>query len=536
MSLYEQLGSGGMEPDDFHLLGISLARMGNPKGSVEVWENALKQDPDHPATLYEIIQVHLRAERFDAAASAALRLAGDPIWRDRAIAMLGQIEFSRDNPGKAVEFWKQVLTDRKTELPRQQTPPVNGKDLARALLRIEQSAEARTRLLAILADGPDAEASWLLSRAYLQTAARTEALAALQAAGSFSDENSTLHEPAIFVGAKSCAPCHSVKFQTQQNSRHARTFHRATELRDLKLPEETFRDPADPRVGHELRQLPNQLLLKTQTVGQLYEAVIDYAFGSGDRGKTMVGHDREGQHFELRLSVYREKTAEAKWDVTSGHSRRPSSDHEFLGAPLTSDGVRRCFSCHVTNPEMSINSPLGKNVDRAIGCEKCHGPGGNHLLAVSVKFPDLAISRPSLVSGSRIVRICAECHAPRGKNLEPDDPASARFPGRTLTWSRCYTESQGSLDCVTCHNPHRDAETDPTYYEAKCTACHSSDQAKTRHALGDRSRRFELSQGTAAPTCPVNPAKDCLSCHMPKVEGVVPHSSFTDHFIRIHRE
>jgi hypothetical protein len=35
--------------------------------------------------------------------------------------------------------------------------------------------------------------------------------------------------------------------------------------------------------------------------------------------------------------------------------------------------------------------------------------------------------------------------------------------------------------------------------------------------------------------CPVNPATDCLKCHMPKVDGAAPHSSFTDHQIRVHR-
>ena len=111
--------------------------------------------------------------------------------------------------------------------------------------------------------------------------------------------------------------------------------------------------------------------------------------------------------------------------------------------------------------------------DRAIGCEKCHGPGGNHLLAVAARFPDLAIARPSLASGARVVRICAQCHSPRGKPVEPDDPTSVRFQGTTLTWSRCYTESNDKLDCVTCHDPHRDASTSTAHYEAKCLSCHA---------------------------------------------------------------
>ena len=76
---------------------------------------------------------------------------------------------------------------------------------------------------------------------------------------------------------------------------------------------------------------------------------------------------------------------------------------------------------------------------------------------------DLAIARPSLASGPAIVGLCAECHSPRttGAGSIPDHPSAIRFQGTTLTWSRCYIESETKLDCVTCHNPHRNAETSP---------------------------------------------------------------------------
>jgi hypothetical protein len=34
----------------------------------------------------------------------------------------------------------------------------------------------------------------------------------------------------------------------------------------------------------------------------------------------------------------------------------------------------------------------------------------------------------------------------------------------------------------------------------------------------------------------VNPSTGCIGCHMPAVADIVPHSTFTDHFIRVHRE
>ncbi len=542
LSLFERIGNRSMMADDLYLLGVALSRTGNDKGSTEVWKQGLRADPDHPQILHDMIKVNLKMDRFFEAAAEARRLAKQPAWQARADELLGRIQYARNDPAGAVEFWQRAL-EHESEL-REPTgeglsplsPRVIRKDLARALLRARRPAEARGQLQKILAGGPDAEASWLLSRAFLQEGAVAKALGAFKEAVSFADENPVLADPAPFVGSASCAGCHSEQFQTQQSSRHARTFHRVSELRDFVPPRPALPDPVDARITHTLRKAGDRLEQETQTPERLYQAVVDYAFGSGDRGKTLVGHDPSGRMFELRMSVYHEKPSQPTWDVTSGHAPHPATDQDFLGMPLTDDGVRRCFACHVTNPQAQLDTPGPEAADRAIGCEKCHGPGGNHLLAVAAKFPDLAIARPALVSGASVVKICAQCHSPRGKTVVPDDPSSVRFQGTTLTWSRCYTESKDRLDCATCHDPHRDVSTTASRYEAKCLVCHASGQTEEASNPKERLRRFDLTEAPHATICPVNPATGCISCHMPTVKGVIPHSPFTDHFIRVHRE
>ena len=363
-----------------------------------------------------------------------------------------------------------------------------------------------------------------------------KALATLKESSSFAEENPTLPDPAPFTGAASCA--HAIPRSIKLNKVPAMPgrFITSPSLPDLKVPQGTFPDPASSEVTHSFRKVGDRFEQETHKEGHIYQAVLDYAFGSGDRGKTLVGHDSKGRNLELRLSVYHEATTQAIWDITSGHASHPSSDQGFLGLFLTGDATRHCFSCHVTSPTRLLEEPVGEASDHAIGCEKCHGPGGNHLLAVATKFPDLAIARPSLASGGAVVKICAQCHSPRGIAVAQDDPMSVRFQATTLTWSRCYIASKDKLDCVTCHDPHRDVVTDAAHYEAKCLECHSEDNPPGRATSQNHSRRFDLSEVPRAPTCPVNPTKGCLSCHMPKVEGLLPHSSFSDHFIRVHRE
>ena len=75
----------------------------------------------------------------------------------------------------------------------------------------------------------------------------------------------------------------------------------------------------------------------------------------------------------------------------------------YLGEPLSEDDVRRCLSCHVTSAQAVLQSSGPGSSDQGIGCEKCHGPGENHILAVKADFPDLAIIDPRMASGSPIV-------------------------------------------------------------------------------------------------------------------------------------
>ena len=178
----------------------------------------------------------------------------------------------------------------------------------------------------------------------------------------------------------------------------------------------------------------------------------------------------------------------------------------------------------VTLPTRSPRQPekVQQSIDRAIGCERCHGPGGNHVAAVSLRFADLAIAaEPSRASPSAIFNMCDQCHSPRGTmSITPDDPFSVRFQATTLTWSRCYSASSEAIGCLTCHDPHRDARPDTAFYERKCLGCHDSASKKIEALVR---------------ICPVNPSRDCIKCHMPLVTSTrIPHSPFTDHNIRVH--
>ena len=218
-----------------------------------------------------------------------------------------------------------------------------------------------------------------------------------------------------------------------------------------------------------------------------------------------------------------------------------NSAENIRGEPIrVRDGVVRCVYCHVTfyrdfrDPPPEEISPAV--ADQAIGCERCHGPGGNHIKAIKGSFVDRAIVNAGAWGAQAIGKLCADCHIVGSQpeiNKAPDDPRFVRSPGLTFTYSRCFTDSDGAMSCLTCHDPHRDDQGTATFYEGKCLSCHAGAEAPAKKsAAGARAESGPA--GKTPSVCPVNPRAKCLECHMPKVPMPTLHRELTDHYIRVH--
>ncbi len=499
LTMFQRLGPDGLEAEDCFLLACILSRHDQPVAArAQLWK-AHGKDPAHGETLNDLIRGLARDDSVAEAVELAVKLRAIPGWRARGEVAMGLLEAARDSPAAAAEALDSALVVD----PNREAPLATAADVRKLLAcyRLELGQPARARAAIGTLDDP--EARWLLSRANLQEGKPCEDLPSPSG-------DPIARDPAPYVGAASCTPCHQAIARGQRGSHHARTFWSGATLAKMPLPDHALADPADPAVFHTIRRVAEAVHVETQAEGRTYRAVLAYAFGSGDRGLTPVGSDESGRWCELRMSHYADGPV---WDVTPGHETTPTVPSDWIGKSLNEDALRHCVDCHTTAPRAARADAGALASERGIGCERCHGPGGNHLKAVAAGLADLAIARPKLARGEPIVRLCGHCHSPKGRTVSPSDPSSIRFQSTTLTWSRCYTRSDHQLDCVTCHDPHRDAETSPAFYESKCLDCH----------------------GTGTTTrCSVNPVRDCIGCHMPTRSGVVPHSPFTDHHIRVH--
>jgi tetratricopeptide (TPR) repeat protein len=519
LEIFDQLGPNAIEAEDFALVGLCLLTQGRGGVARTSFERALELNSRQPEALDALADLDTQADRLAEATERARILATIPRWEGRGEVRLGRLLARQSDLEGAIAALGRAL--RRGSPPG--TRPAIEKDLARALLALGRANEARDRLEDLRAQG-DPEVAWLLSRANLATGDIKLALGALQEAGSYGRERIDEPEPAPYVGEARCAECHREIHRLARGSRHAKTYWSADRLDSFPLPDHTVRDVGNPKVASTLARSPEGLRLEARTGDEVRRALVAYAVGSGDRGLTPVGRDEHGQLRELRLSRYGDIDG---WDVTTGHPDLPTGAgglESFLGEAMTRDDERRCLGCHTTDFRAARDRVGAASHDRGIGCERCHGPGGNHVKAIALKFPEPAIARPRLARPERVVALCGQCHSPRGlRVVHPTDRDAVRFQAVTLTWSRCYTETGKGLSCTTCHSPHHDADTAPAHYEPKCLTCHGSEGPERLAASG--ARRVP---------CPVNPQTNCLECHMPASKSTMRHTTFTDHHIRLH--
>jgi len=527
-AIYGRMDTARLEKEDCFLMGLCLVRAGAPANAIDVWTEATQTSPYHPEMLDHLARLAAREERLDEAAVAARKLAQQRGWEARGLLMLGEIQGLLANPKGARDAVRQGLDLDPSARGLPFGPDHYRHLLARSSLELRQPHDAIEALLAVTGT-PRAihtapESNWLLSRAYLQEGQTADALAALKRSGTYREDNPLALEPSPYVGASQCASCHPKETRSHDRSRHARTFHRGRGLFDLPLPDRPLADPVVPQVTHTFKRDHERIRVETRVDDRVFETIVEYAFGARDRTVTMLGEDAEKKHRTLRLSSYHAAKG-VSWVPTLDDVPESDPVANARGDPIdVRDGVVRCLYCHVTNSRDFREPPLETGIaptatDRAIGCERCHGPGANHLAAIKAGFPDRAIVNTGTASSSVIVKQCADCHmvgmASQVKS-EPHDPRHVRSPGLTLTFSRCYTESSGGMSCLTCHNPHSDDEGPAAFYETKCLTCHSQRNA-TQSA------------------CRVNPLNNCLHCHMPKVPVEILHTSLTDHYIRVHK-
>jgi hypothetical protein len=256
--------------------------------------------------------------------------------------------------------------------------------------------------------------------------------------------------------------------------------------------------------SYEIVRSGDQSLYTVTDGKETIQVPIEWAFGQGAAGQTYVFR-RDGKWYESRVSYF---SALRGLDLTLGAAVAPHNLAEAAGRVAPVSEMRLCFDCHATNVAKSSPLTLDGMVE-GVQCERCHGPTEAHLEAGG------RMKKLGSLTTEEQADFCGQCHRTWSQIAlkGPRGIANVRFQPYRLATSHCYDAADSRIKCTACHNPHRNVETAPAAYDAKCAACHSR---------------------TAARRCKVASA-NCVTCHMPRLELPGAHQKFTDHRIRIVR-
>ena len=325
--------------------------------------------------------------------------------------------------------------------------------------------------------------------------------------------------PGSYTGDAACRACHA---QTAETFRH--TAHRLTS-RAADKDSIAGRFSSDGNVLKTAR--PDVFFRMEEDKGGFFQAAtegrppnaavhrerFDLVIGSGRKGQSYLYWSGE-QLFQLPVSYWTEL---GQWVNSPGY-RDGTVDFTRRVPP-------RCLECHATY--FHSLAPPPNRYDRhdfilGIACEKCHGPGREHVTRYSsAAHPPgspTAILNPARLPRGRQIDLCALCHAGPGEpapapafsfspgdniddylDLEPLDPdAPVDVHGsqvELLEKSKCFQLSK-TMTCSTCHDVHR-VQRDAATFSDRCLGCHAIQNCGLYRKQGQQL------------------AGRCVDCHMP---------------------
>ena len=321
---------------------------------------------------------------------------------------------------------------------------------------------------------------------------------------------------ALAAPGRECADCHRAEAAAQASTPMALALASGGDAAILR-GHTSLRFQAGPYTWSIRREGPRSVYSVSDGTTTL-EAPVAWAFGAGVMGQTYL-FERNGAWYETPVSWF---AATGRLDWTLGHTARPRGNlEEAAGRRLAPEEAQRCFGCHSTGAAWRGGAGP-ESLAPGVRCEQCHEGAARH--AAAVERGDEAGARIAKLAGTGsedLSNLCGKCH-PRWDEIAangPHGPLNVRFQIYRLTSSRCYDSADVRIACTACHDPHSHVVREAAYYDRRCLACHGE---------GKRAA------GSGVKPCP-KAARDCITCHMPKVEIPELHFRFTDHRIRVTR-
>ena len=341
---------------------------------------------------------------------------------------------------------------------------------------------------------------------------------------SVSAEEKKLPARLDYVGDPVCRSCHQEKAQTYLQTAHhsASSWPSPHTMKGSFTPDSNVLKTANPFLTYEM----------TQTEQGYFETAVEKISATKKTTRTeridvVTGSARKGQTYLFWKGDLLYQLPVTYWTETDSWVNSPSFPD---GSPhFDKDIIPRCLECHASYFEWMpppANRYRKTSLVLGVTCEKCHGPGREHVARHRLKSPmspgtSEAIVNPSSLARDRQIDVCALCHSGNGT---PIQPALSFLPGdvledyivfpyyspedavdvhgsqvQMLRRSKCF-QSSATMTCSTCHNVHT-PQLDAAAFSPHCLTCHQPKQCGQYVKLGEQI------------------VHNCIDCHMPVQES-----------------
>jgi hypothetical protein len=326
-----------------------------------------------------------------------------------------------------------------------------------------------------------------------------------------------------FAGPEACARCHALKTAAQEQTPMARNLMPAAAAEILhSQPALTF---SVGNFKYRIDTGASQAMYSVANGGQGLSYPLTWAFGTGRVAQSYLFKKEDGGFYEARTTYF---TSLKSLDFTPSRDLlSPSGVEEAMYRPVGPDEVQRCFACHATASTIAGRFDE-KHLIPGVTCEACHGPAAIHIKSMDNRAPNetgnakSAIFNPGDLLAADAVDFCGACHGTwwDTKLSGVKGVSTARSAPYRLVTSKCWGTGDARLACTSCHDPHRQLQTDASDYDPICLSCHVSKPGE------------KLTSSHPGAACP-KATKKCTDCHMEKVQVPEMRANFTDHRIRI---
>ena len=355
-----------------------------------------------------------------------------------------------------------------------------------------------------------------------------------------------------FVGDAACFDCHEDQYRGFYEHGMANSMYRLTD--DVAVEDFGSEIVVDSTTGLHYEmvaadsgyfQIEYLLDSKGNRVHELSRP-MNWVVGSGTSARTYLA-ENDGWFYELPVTWY---TQQGRWDFSPGYRVANKRFNRKI--------ADRCVVCHNSYPApIEQTNGMYSEMPTGIGCERCHGPGAEHVEARLVSDPpegepDITIVNPEHLSLDRRLDVCQQCHLNGSVSLLRDGRTPYDFrPSESMDQfvslyngmenvqeegisvishadrmrqSACFIETLDTprpMECTTCHDPHEGFRSEgDIYFNTTCMSCHGPQALEAIDAPGAAQTHV--------------PEANCVDCHMPQADLLeAPHSAFTDHFIRV---